>query len=308
MGQVVVRVIQYALSAILVVTSLTMAYSMKVVMPLLMLAPILALLFPPFRDWIKVKTNVAVPMVHAVWVSLLLWFVQAMVIVAVAPETKKVANVKKDAAAQQKTADAHKAMRDKFSSDKDGVLAEIQRLLDEGRAREALALASKYTTAGASDLELARLKDKANTAILRADLENIDKLPTERKVRIYEALMKAEPWAQRDYEEPLKAAQEQLTREKEAIAREQNTRALQESAKNQFSAWDGSHREVESAIKAGMRNPASYEHVKTWYHVDGNVIMVHTTYRGTNAFGGVVTNSAKAVVSPEGKVLALSNL
>ena len=59
----------------------------------------------------------------------------------------------------------------------------------------------------------------------------------------------------------------------------------------QFSAWDGSHKEITELIKASMNDPGSYEHVSTVYWDRGDHLIVKTTYRGTNAFGGVVTNT-----------------
>lgn len=65
---------------------------------------------------------------------------------------------------------------------------------------------------------------------------------------------------------------------------------------------DGSHLELTRLIKSTMNNPDSYKHVETKYADKGDHILVHTTFRGTNAFGGVVTNWVWAKCNLSGKV------
>jgi hypothetical protein len=72
-----------------------------------------------------------------------------------------------------------------------------------------------------------------------------------------------------------------------------------------FSAWDGSHRGLTAVIKAGMNDPDSYKHVKTLYSDHGDYLIVETTFRGRNAFGGVVTNWVQAKVDLDGNVLSI---
>lgn len=71
----------------------------------------------------------------------------------------------------------------------------------------------------------------------------------------------------------------------------------------QFSAWDGSHPGLTSHIKSSMNDPKSYEHVETKYWDREKYLIVQTTFRGKNAFGGVVLQSIKATVDLSGNVL-----
>ena len=71
----------------------------------------------------------------------------------------------------------------------------------------------------------------------------------------------------------------------------------------QFSAWDGSHDAVTKRIKASMNDPDSFDHVRTVYFEVDDHLIVKTTFRGRNAFGGVVTHTASAKVSKSGTVL-----
>jgi len=70
-----------------------------------------------------------------------------------------------------------------------------------------------------------------------------------------------------------------------------------------FSAWDGSHRGLTKVIKESMNDPSSYEHVDTVYWDKGDYLIVKTTFRGKNAFGGVVTNWVEAKVDLNGNVI-----
>lgn len=54
-----------------------------------------------------------------------------------------------------------------------------------------------------------------------------------------------------------------------------------------------------------MNDPDNFEHVKTLYKDDGNVIIVYMTYRGRNAFGGVVINTVNCTSDIEGKILSI---
>jgi hypothetical protein len=76
-----------------------------------------------------------------------------------------------------------------------------------------------------------------------------------------------------------------------------------ERLENQFSAWDGSHRGLTNYIKNAMNDPGSYEHVETVYWDRKDHLIVKATFRGKNAFGGVVKNSVKAKVDLAGNVL-----
>ncbi len=73
----------------------------------------------------------------------------------------------------------------------------------------------------------------------------------------------------------------------------------------QFSIWDGSHRGLTKVIKNSMNDPESYKHVETRHWIMDDHIIVSTTFRGTNAFGGTVANTVKAKVSLDGEVLEI---
>lgn len=73
----------------------------------------------------------------------------------------------------------------------------------------------------------------------------------------------------------------------------------------QFSTWDGAHINLEKQIKSRMHDPKSYQHVETFYLDRGDHILVTTKFRGKNALGALVLNTARAKVDISGKILAL---
>lgn len=93
--------------------------------------------------------------------------------------------------------------------------------------------------------------------------------------------------------------------EKEKERLEEERRQRKEMIEKAFSAWDGSHRNLTAYIKENMNDPKSYEHVETVYWDMGDHLIVMTTFRGKNAFGGVVKNAVKAKVSLEGEILEI---
>lgn len=115
--------------------------------------------------------------------------------------------------------------------------------------------------------------------------------------------------AAKDSVKRAKAKAEQLA--KEQLAQADKLAAKKERAgklKEQFSAYDGSHRGVEKYIKAHMNDPDSYEHVSTRYVDKGDYLSVMTQFRGKNALGAKVLSTAVAKVDLSGNVLELTTL
>lgn len=73
--------------------------------------------------------------------------------------------------------------------------------------------------------------------------------------------------------------------------------------KDQFSSWDGSHIKLTRAVKNAMNDPKSFKHVKTMYSDNGDYILVHMEFRGSNAFGAIVLNEIAAKVDMDGNIL-----
>lgn len=66
-----------------------------------------------------------------------------------------------------------------------------------------------------------------------------------------------------------------------------------------FSTWDGSHIELTELIKGSMNDPDSYEHIETHYWYKNHELFIITSFRGRNAFGGVVKQTISAYSTME---------
>ena len=75
-----------------------------------------------------------------------------------------------------------------------------------------------------------------------------------------------------------------------------------EQIKAQFSAWDGSHIALKSAVKNSINDSKSFEHVETRYADNGDTITVTMRFRGANAFGAIVLDEVTAVFDLEGNM------
>ena len=108
--------------------------------------------------------------------------------------------------------------------------------------------------------------------------------------------------------EPIVLTEEQIATQEEAkaqLAVQQAAEERQKAIASQFSAWDGSHYELTKLIKLSMNDPKSYEHVSTSYLDHEDYLTIMTTFRGKNAFGGVVPTTVKAKVSITGGILEI---
>lgn len=96
--------------------------------------------------------------------------------------------------------------------------------------------------------------------------------------------------------------------EEEARAKKEQEEARTANIEKQFSLWNGEHVKLTRVIKEIMNNPDSYKHVKTGYFDMGDHIIINTTFRGENAFGGTITSTAKGKASLDGETVELLEL
>lgn len=306
MGMFAIYALQYLFAIAAVVYALVGAFRSGGILPLLMLPVMLAILLPPAREKLKSKLGFMIPPGHSLWVAFALWFTQMLWFANIQTETEQAKQAAAQAASQKRVADVRLERRETFAKDRQAILAKVQGLVAEDKAPEALAMANLYLSAGVTDADLGSAKESASLAVFRAELANEGALSAARRVEIYQALLKAEPGSVAQYSAKLKTAQAEVAAEAAAAAKVKARQEFEASVKSQFSGWDGSHRGVEEAIKARMNNPKSYEHVQTRYLVEDGFITVLTSFRGSNAFGGVVTNTAVAKVSANGQVISIS--
>jgi len=64
--------------------------------------------------------------------------------------------------------------------------------------------------------------------------------------------------------------------------------------KEQFSAWDGSHRPLVDLVKKSLNDPKSFDHEETTCRDMKDHLIIKMTYRAKNAFGGLILQNVTA--------------
>ena len=110
-------------------------------------------------------------------------------------------------------------------------------------------------------------------------------------------------------EQERKAAAEAAEKRREEQAEKRRIQANASQFRRNFeSSFNGSIRPVVNAVKAGMHDPGSFEHVSTrWYILKGteDQYIVYMKFRGKNAFGALVLNEVTAICLLDGTVVSL---
>lgn len=82
--------------------------------------------------------------------------------------------------------------------------------------------------------------------------------------------------------------------------------------KDQFSAWDGSHKQSIEAIKQNMKDKNSFKHIETTYQYIGEgknlKLKIVTVFTGKNSFNATITSRATTIVSPRTGVVFNINI
>ncbi|WP_141673678.1 MULTISPECIES: hypothetical protein [unclassified Gilliamella] len=187
-----------------------------------------------------------------------------------------------------------------FNLNKQEIVSQINQLITEKKYDEAASLADKYYSAKDQTVlelgeqarsELIKLKNQQKIDYLLNKLKEVPKAELEKKIELYNELSTLAP-ENAEYKTQKAKLQKELQRKK--------------LIHSQFSSWDGSHRELEKYIKSKMNDPDSFKHVETKYIDNGsdNLIIV-TSFRGKNAFGGVIVNTVTATVDLNGNIISI---
>ncbi|WP_051564061.1 hypothetical protein [Desulfovermiculus halophilus] len=269
-----------------------------------------ALLLPPVRNFAYSKTNQELP-VKARVVSVFVLFMAFGFFAGQAQEQKE-----RELAAQRAEERAEKAAQlrqeriDHFNANREQIIASVEKAIVDEDYQAAISRSNKYLVADDKKLEQLNTQAKGERAAIQKAkkteklLSELKTIPVEKYNKnrnLYQRLLKMHPNNEL-YQEKVAFYNNKIEEEKrKKIAAEKRKKKI----KSQFSAWDGSHRNLERVIQKSMNDPDSYDHVETVYWDRGDHLIVRTTFRGKNAFGGVVKNSVKAKVSLDGEVLQI---
>lgn len=271
-----------------------------------------ALLLPPTRTFthsltkISLSSNVRALLIFALLIGSVVFMMEA--------EEKK----KEELAAKQasentaRLAQIQKEVREEtisyFHANREQIVASINRFISQKDFQSAITQSDKYLISGDKDVESLNLKAKSEYAAIQkaekterllAELKTIPVSQYEENRRRYQQLLDMHP-GNKFYKDKVDFYIKEIEKEKQKQAVLQ---ARKKSIESQFSSWDGSHINLTRAIKNSMHDPKSYKHVETVYWDRGDHLVVRTTFRGKNAFGGLVRNSVRAKVALDGTVL-----
>lgn len=273
--------------------------------PALLLLPVLALLLPFSRSALRAKIR----FIPGLGLSLGIAVVYVLALGVMMGEVKAKLRQATELRAQQdsiaRVAKAKAEREAEYAKNKANVIAQVEQHLANNQPREALATINKFMTV-TKDPDLGRLQPRAEVQVMKLDLQSENTLSLERREQIYTTLMREDFANKVTYERKLKDLEPQLAALRKAREDEAKKAAMSGRIDGQFSKFDGSHRNVEAALKARLKDPGSYEHVGTKYIVNPDSITVFTTYRARNSFNAVVTSTAVANVDADGKVLSLN--
>ncbi|EIM63224.1 hypothetical protein [Desulfobacter postgatei] len=252
---------------------------------------IAALLLPPIRKFVYSKTNKEISgMTRAISIFVLFSVFGLFMDQASDRREQKLA-------AQQVLKKAEKAVQlqqenvDYFNSNRETIISSIKKALAENDHQAVISQSKKYLVSG--DKELEQLNVQAKTEKLLTELKSIPVKEYEKNRKLYRQLLEMNP-DNEQYKDKVAfyAGKIEEEKQKQIAAQER-----QKKIETQFSAWNGSHINLERVIKDSMNDPKSYKHVETLYWDRGDHLIIRTTFRGKNAFGAVVKNSVKAKVS-----------
>lgn len=243
--------------------------------PMLFLA---FLLLPPFKRFLKISGKAKTFMVVA-----------ALFCIGIISTQEEEINKKRAAVVE-------------FQKNKGTIIQEIEDVINQGRFTEAGSLAEEKLAIVPKDQELIELKKQAVEGKALLEIKSLHPDNLARHLELYQELATLRPDS-KTYADRLEFYKEKFKEETERAEEKATRKKLIEE---QFSSWDGSHLALTRYIKNHMNDPKSYQHVETRYGDRGDFIMITTKFRGKNAFGGVVVQTATAMATIDGDLISVS--
>jgi hypothetical protein len=268
------------------------------------------LLLPPVRKFTYSKVNKELPFKYRAASMFVLIIASSFFFSLSADREAKELSEQQGKEQAEKTAKIIKDNIDYFTANKEQIILDATSALQAEGYQSVITQTSKYlisndidlnTIVASAKVELEKVRKTEKTDQLLAELKKTPNSEYEKNRELYQQLVSLHP-DKESYKNKVKVYSEKFEEEKK---KKLVAEAREEQLKKQFSAWDGSHRNLERVILEGMNDPDSYEHDKTVYWDNGDHLIVQTTFRGKNVFGGVVRNTVKAKVSLGGQILKI---
>lgn len=272
-------------------------------LPLILLS---MFLLPPVRKFFHAKTNRSLSNKAKGWIIVFLLVVFA-VLAGISEQEEEI----KEAIAKRKRTTEY------YYSHRDSILGVIDDAIQTSQYDAALLIIEKYSMSEDSMLVEAKTRlvaltkeaeQKKREQDILQELKGIPASQAKRNLDLYKKLREINP-SNNLYTEKVEyysaRYREQIKAKEEKQRKARITAARKERIESQFSAWNGAHRNLERLIKESMNDPDSFKHAETVYWDKGDHLIVKTTFRGRNAFGGMVINSVTAKVNLDGQILEI---
>lgn len=267
----------------------------KGTIPLMLAA---AICLPQGQAWIARKLRLNLTLGAAVGIAVIVAALGLGVSMEQAKTQAQQKELADQAAMEKRVAAVRNAAEVEFAQNKAAILDEARGLLSIGRIKQAQAYLAKYHRVG--DLDLIRVRDTVTLAALRDELPNT--ADPDRRAEILVEIGRLDP----SDTAAAKEGAEHMAKVAERKRKEAAIAAAKVKYAKFLSKYDGSHSAVTEQIKAQLKNPHSYEHVRTEIvGADESSALVVTQYRARNSFNALVPGTATAIVSPDGYVQSL---
>lgn len=264
------------------------------------------LLLPPVRTFVHKKTNKSLSGKTRALLIILLLIVFATL-----------GGISQHKTDKKRAAEEERRTIEYYYAHQDSILTEINNLGDSEQFNNAQTIIRKYSITNDSKLKetddriaslLIKSKNTKREKDILTELVSVPAAQAKRNLDLYKELVSLDP-TNTKYKEmvdyyTIKYDQQKIIDEEEQ-RKARIAAARKEKIESQFSAWNGAHRNLERVIKESMNDPDSFKHVETVYRDKGDHLIVSTTFRGKNAFGGIVKNTVVAKVSLDGVVLEI---
>lgn len=271
---------------------------------------IAVLLLPPVKNFVYSKTNKKIPVkTRAISIFVLLMAYGAFIGHSQDRKAQELLTQQAQERAE-KAAHIRQEKIDYFNANREQIISSVKAALLAKKYKSVISQSRKYLVAKDIELEqinsqakreLAAIQKTEKTKKLLTELKSIPLKEYEKNKNLYQQLVNLHP-ENNKYKSKLIFYNTKITEKKETarIASERKKKI-----KLQFSAWDGSHRGLEQIIKKTMNDSDSYDHVETIYWDMKKHLVVKTTFRGKNVFGGVVVNWVKAKSDMDGNIIEI---
>jgi len=273
-----------------------------------------AIMFPPITDFLREKFSFQQKTKHKTYSIIALIFIGLTLSIADSEEKEKARAKAAEEHRKEMAVHAKKIEQENrvmyFRQNKEQIMGELNKGLQEKDYKSIISKAEEFLSSG--DLDVVNIYKRASEsqAIIEKEektreiLKKLKTLPSEQldaNRDLYQQLVSMHPQNQ-NYKEKLNFYNTKINQE---IQEQAKTEERNKKIAAQFHPWDGSHIQLEKLIKKAMNDPDSYEHVESGYIDNGDSVIVQTTYRGKNAFGGVVKNFVRARVNLDGDIIEI---